>query len=75
MKFNKSERTLHKNSFNPPCNVYQPTSKLDNKVVTGSLAGPSSVNRNTFGYEQRFASSNNLLPGPGDYSLRKEKNA
>ena len=62
---------MHQDNFNPPCNVYQPNSKVDNKIVTGSLAGPSSINRNTFGYGKRFGSSDNFIPGVGDYSLRK----
>lgn len=55
MKFSKSERALHSNNYNPPCNVYQPdVSLVSQKVLTGSLAGPAFMNRNTFGFEPRF---------------------
>ena len=58
MRFSKSERTLHQSNFNPPCNVYQQLTKPENKVLTGSLAPPSSamllLNKNTFGYSSRF---------------------
>jgi hypothetical protein len=51
MKFTKSERHIHQTNYNPPCNVYQPDHLLyTNKILTGSLATPTLVHRNTFGF-------------------------
>lgn len=51
MRFTKSERSLHQPNYNPPCNVYQPDHLLNsNKILTGSLAAPALVNKNTFGF-------------------------
>ena len=33
MKFSKSERTIHQNNYNPPCNVYQHIDKPNNKIL------------------------------------------
>ena len=63
MKFTRSERTLHANTFNPPPNVYQPDvlssgisalTKMNVVTGTGTLAGPSFITKNTFGYQPRF---------------------
>jgi hypothetical protein len=51
MKFSKSERHIHQANYNPPCNVYQPDHLINsNKILTGSLAAPSLLSRNTFGF-------------------------
>ena len=78
MKFSKSERTIHQNNYNPPCNVYQHIDKPNNKILTGSLAPPSSVlsllNKNTFGYSSRFPKDADQLMeevGPGSYNIDK----
>lgn len=67
MKFSKTERQLHQPNYNPPCNVYETSSKLKNNIVTGSLAGPAHIDRNTFGYGDRFLSNKDKNPGPGTY--------
>lgn len=77
MRFSKSERQLHQQTYNPPSNAYQINSKIapNNNIVTGSLAGPSVFVRNTFGYGTRFPLSQNGIPGPGSYETSyKEKN-
>ena len=70
MKFSKSDRSLHSHNFNPPPNVYQPHAQ-PTKLLTGSLAGPSLLSRNTFGYQLRFDNKISEIPGPGSYLQQK----
>ena len=57
MKFSRSERELHPNNQSvPPCNTYnlRINKGFDHEPVTGSLKGPSIIERNTFGFDKRF---------------------
>ena len=45
---------------------------------TGSLAGPSFITKNTFGYERRFMekrceNNESVNPGPGSYNIGSMK--
>lgn len=74
MKFSKSERNIHQPNYNPPCNVYQNQQPFNNnQILTGSLAAPSFVNRNTFGFQNRFDKQKQLGPGPGAYTKDSNK--
>lgn len=68
MKFNHSERTLHPDpNYTPPPNYYNLTTEK-NKIVTGSLNGPSVVREDaSFGLSMRFTNKGEANPGPGTY--------